>query len=232
MKKYTTYKTIHLILLILLAAGAVFLVFRTPEIYHQVANDPTMSLLSVILWVVLALSFVFIFLDYTLFFGYKKEYKEMETAVRSDPTSGIANRFSCDIVIEKYLDKPIPSDLGCIMFDLTNIQEINKLYGHLQGNMLIRDFSNILRLSSDELCFVGRNGGNKFLAIFEQCTPYDMDRFLERVNQRVRMHNSDIKNNRIEYSFGKALNEGADIKEITQLISLANRRSAEGELYS
>ena len=232
MKKYTTYKTIQLILLILMAAAAIFLVFRNAEVYHQVATDPTMTLLASILWVLLALSFVFIFLDYTFFFGYKKEYREMEYAVRSDPTSGIANRFSCDMVIEKYLDKPIPADLGCIMFDLTNIQEINKLYGHLQGNMLIRDFSNILRLSSDELCFVGRNGGNKFLAIFEHSTPYDMEKFLERVNQRVHMHNSDIKNNMIEYTYGQAVNEDSSIREITQLIALANERSSSGELHS
>lgn len=231
MKKFTVYKTIHLILLVLMTAAAVLLVFYDSELYHQIASSTMMTVLASGIWIVLAVSFVFIFLDYTFFFGYRKEYREMENAVRSDPTSGIANRFSCDAVIEKYLDKPVPSDLGCIMFDLTNIQDVNKLYGHLQGNALIRDFSNILRLSSDELCFVGRNGGNKFLAIFERCTPYDMQRFLERVSQRVRMHNSDSGNTPIQYSFGTALHEDISVREITQLISLANDRSARGDIH-
>ena len=224
MKKYTAYKTIQLILLVLLAAGAVFLVFRNEEVYHQAAVDPTMKFMALALWVVFIFSFLFVFLDYAFFFGYRKEYREMEYAARSDPMSGIANRFSCDMVIEKYLDKPIPADIGCIMFEITNIQETNRLYGHLAGNMLIRDFSNILRLSSDSLCFVGRNGGNKFLALFENSKTEDMDKFLDRISQRIGMYNEDIKNNPIKYSFGKAFNKEDDVGEITKLVALANSR--------
>ena len=224
MKKYTAYKTVQLILLVALAAGAIFLVFRNEEVYHQVAIDQTMRFMATALWAALGISFLFIFLDYVFFFGYRKEYREMEYAARSDPMSGIANRFSCDMVIEKYMDKPIPANLGCIMFEITNIQETNRLYGHLAGNMLIRDFSNILRLSSDSLCFVGRNGGNKFLALFEDSKAEDMERFLDRVSQRIGMYNSDIKNNPVEYSFGKAYNEVDDAKDITKLVALANSR--------
>lgn len=224
MKKYSVYKTVQLVILLLVAAGAIFVIFRNEGVYHAVAVDSSFTALTLALWLVLVISFVFIFLDYSFFFDYKKEYREMEYAARSDPMSGIANRFSCDMLIEKYADKRIPEDMGCIMFDLTNIQEVNKLFGHLQGNMLIRDFSNILRLSSDELCFVGRNGGNKFLAVFEKTTPFDMEKFLERVKQRVNMHNSDIKNNPILYSYGQAYHENDYITDITQLIALANDR--------
>jgi diguanylate cyclase (GGDEF) domain len=224
MKKYTAYKTIQLILFILLAALVIFKIFPSSQIYHQVAVDPTMKLLSMVLWAAIGLSFLFILLDYTFFFGYTKEYREMETAVHSDPISGIANRFSCDILIEKYLDKPLPENLGCMMFDLTNIREINRVYGHLDGNSTIRDFSNILRLSSDDLCFVGRNGGNKFLAIFEDTNVDTMCQFCNRVRHRVESYNLDSSTGPIEYSYGSAFHEGDNIKDITNLISLANSR--------
>ena len=225
MKKYTAYKTIQLILFIAATVLIILRIFPNSEIYHQAAVDPTMKLLYAVLWAVLGLSFLFIFLDFTYFFGYRKEYREMEYAAHSDPVSGIANRFSCDMVIERYLDKPLPENMGCLMFDLTNIQEINKLYGHVQGNVAIREFSNILRLSSDGLCFVGRNGGNKFLALFEETTDEEMQIFADRVAQRVTSHNRDAKEGPIEYSYGKAFHEDpAAIKEITQLISLANSR--------
>ena len=224
MKKYTAYKTIQLILLIAVAAGVIAWVFPNAEVYHQVAVSPTTKLLAGALWAVLLVSFIFVLLDYLFFFNHLKEYKEMDLAVHADPLSGIANRFSCDIMIEKYLDRPLPEDIGCIMFELTNIKEINRLFGHLQGNMAIRDFSNILRLSSDELCFVGRNGGNKFLAIFEQCSNEEMDKFLGRISQRVLAHNRDVVNSPLEYSYGIAFHEGEGAKDITQLISLANSR--------
>ena len=144
--------------------------------------------------------------------------------MHSDPVAGIANRYSCDALIEKYLDRPLPDTLGCIMFYVTYIKEINTLYGHLQGNAVIRDFSNILKLASVNMCFVGRNGGNKFLAIFEDTTPEQMDAFLRLVNQRVSAYNSMAEQLPLKYAYGRAYHEGAQIRTITQLISLANQR--------
>lgn len=191
----------------------------------MVASDPSIRILCIALWLVLGLSFLFIYKDFSFFSSYKKDYRELNYAVHSDPLSGIANRFSCDVMIEKYLDRPLPEDLGCIMFDLSNVSEINKLYGHLQGNQLIRDFSNILDLASTDLCFVGRNGGNKFLSIFEKGSREDMELFLERVSQKAGAYNHDASNNlSIKYHYGIAFHEGEEIRTITDLIALSNSR--------
>jgi len=224
MKKYTAYKTLQLILFLLLTGIGLFRIFSDADVYHRVATDAPFRLIACIAWVAIGISFLFIFLDFTFFFGYRKEYREMDLAVHADPVSGIANRFSCDMVIEKYADKALPDTVGVIMIDLTNIQKINTLYGHVMGNMTIRDFSNILRLSSQDLCFVGRNGGNKFLAIFEDCTEERMKTFLDRIEQRVALHNHDSETAPIEYRAGSAFREGAAVRDITSLIGLANRR--------
>lgn len=230
MKKHTIYKTIQLIILIALSALVIYRIFLSPEIYHQVANDPTMKLISGVVWAVLGLSFLFVFLDFVYFFRYRKEYHEMEIAAHSDPESGIANRFSCDMVIEQYLDKPLPSNIGCMMYELKNIQEINNIHGHVQGNATIRDFSNILRLSSEGLCFVGRNSGNKFLAIFENDSKDAMDSFEQRVENRVSNRNKDSENIPIDYAFGKAYSGTDNVKDITKLIALSDRRINDPQL--
>jgi len=224
MKKHGAFKTVELILYILIAAGVLALIILRPGLYHQIAADSSMKLLCAALWAVMLVSFIFIFIDFSFFLGYRKEYREMDYAIHSDPVSGLANRFSCDMVVEQYLDKPLPADMGCIMLDISNIQDINRLYGHLQGNMAIRDFSNILQIASENLCFVGRNGGNKFLAIFENASSESMSLFLERVAEKTRAHNSNIKNGSIEYRYGTAFHEGADVKDITALIALSNSR--------
>lgn len=219
------YKTIQLILFILLAAGCLCIILFDQRVYHLVAADPAVRMLCIFLWLTLALSFVFIYRDFHYFSSSHKDYRELDYAVHSDPLSGIANRFSCDVMIEKYLDKPIPENLGCIMFDLTNIHDTNKHYGHVQGNQLIRDFSNILHLASTNMCFVGRNGGNKFLALFEDGNAYKMDNFLKKLNQKVQHYNQDPASSLlIEYRYGVAFHEGEEIKTITDLIALSNRR--------
>lgn len=224
MRKHDIVKTIQLIIFILLTAFGCYKIFTNHSLYHMIASDPDVRIMFALLWFVLGLSFFFIFLDFSFSASYKKDYRELDYAVHSDPLSGIANRYSCDALIEKYLDRPLPDTLGCIMFDLTNIREINTLYGHLQGNAVIRDFSNILKLASVNLCFVGRNGGNKFLAIFEDTTPEQMDAFLRLVNQRVSAYNSMAEQLPLKYAYGRAYHEGAQIRTITQLISLANQR--------
>ncbi|MDE7320125.1 MAG: diguanylate cyclase [Lachnospiraceae bacterium] len=219
------YKTIQLSLYILLAGFCLFIILSDGRLYHQIASDPGIRLLCFALWLTLGLSFLFIYKDFSVFSSFKKDYRELNYSVHADSLSGIANRFSCDVMIEKYLDKQLPQNLGCIMFDLSNVAEINKLYGHLQGNRLIRDFSNILNLASSELCFVGRNGGNQFLSIFENGSREKMDLFLERVSQKVQAYNQDASSHlSIKYHYGTAFHESEEIQTITDLIALSSRR--------
>lgn len=225
MKKLDIFKTIQLIIFIILTAICAYSVFFTPAVFHTVATNPSVRTVCILLWIVLGTSFLFLFLDFSFFSTFKRSYRDLTHAVHSDPVAGIANRFSCDMVIEKYLDKPLPENLGCIMFNLTNIMAINNLYGHIEGNTLIKDFANILRMASVDLCFVGRNGGNKFLAIFEETTDEKMKIFLERVHYKIESHNSGTDTHPIEYTFGSAYHENAEIDDITSLIALANRRS-------
>lgn len=224
MKKFDIFKTIQLIIITLLAGVSLYIILSDPRLYHLVATDVQIRTLCILLWIAFGVIFFFIFMDFSLFSSFKREYRELDFAVYSDPVSGIANRNSCDAIIEKYLDKPLPDKIGCIMFDLTNIKEINQSYGHLQGNALIRDFSAILQSSSQNQCFVGRNGGNKFLALFENCSEEKLISFLERVDDRVERHNAPKESRQILYSYGVAFNEGADVKSITSLIALSNSR--------
>lgn len=223
MKKHNTIKTLQLILFLAITAFGLYRIFTNRELHHLIGVNPSVRLMMFLLWIVLGLSYFFIFLDFCFFSSYKKDYRELDYAVHSDPVAGIANRYSCDALIEKYLDRPLPPSFGCVMFDITNIQEINSLYGHLKGNMLIRDFSNILKLASVELCFVGRNGGNKFLAIFEKTTSDQIYTFIQRVDQRVDAYNSIADKIPIRYQYGIAFQEEGSLS-ITQLIALANER--------
>lgn len=224
MKKFDRYKTIQLIIFVLLAGISLLIILTDPELYQMIANNTHVRALCILLWVAFVLCFLFIFMDFSLFSTFKKDYRELDFAVSSDPVSGIANRYSCDSMIEKYLDQPLPRNIGCVMFDLTNIGEVNQSHGHVAGNELIHDFSGILQASSLNLCFVGRNGGNKFLALFENCTTQKLNTFLTRVSDRVDDYNDDPDSLPILYQYGTAYREDDSVETITDLIALSNRR--------
>lgn len=224
MKKFDIFKTIQLIIFVLLAGIGLFIIFTDEELYRLIATNSHIKALCTLLWVVCGLSFFFIFLDFSLFSTFKKEYRELDYAVSSDPVSGIANRYSCDTVIEKYLDKPLPKHLGSIMFELSNLKEVNDTFGHTIGNEMIREFSGILQKSSIDLAFVGRNGGNKFLAIIENCSEEKIKTFINRIQTLVDQYNKKEDLISIRFCYGIAFHEGSEVETITQLIALSNKR--------
>ena len=223
MKKFNTFKIVQLILLIILTAVSLYMLMQ-PEVKQYIFDSTPATILFIIVWAVLLVTFIFLLIDFSLISSMKMDYHNHYDVAYSDPLSGIPNRFSCDTIIEKYYDKKLPDDIACVMIDLSNLPEINTLYDHRTGNKVLKDFSGILSTAAVSLCFVGRNGGNKFLAIFENCTDEKLNTFLDRVTDRVDQYNQASDSISMEYRIGKAMNRDEHLEQITKLISLANSR--------
>lgn len=226
-KRVERIKTVQLILFVVLILLGLYMVFSDHELYQLIGSNPSVRVMHILLWVLAVLSLLFILWDFSSFSSLKKDYSELDFAVHNDHIAGIANRFSCDAMIEKYLDKPLPDTVGCIMVDLTNIRQINDAKGYVAGNAAIHAFSNILHTASLGLCFVGRNGGNKFMALFEECSDEKMEQFLSRVSELAEHYNTEPENLPLKYQWGNAFREGDQVKTINQLIALADRRLRE-----
>lgn len=223
MKKFNTFKIIELVLLLALAVASLYMLMQ-PEVKQYIFDTRPATILFVIVWIVLLVTFIFLLIDFSLISSMKLNYHNLYDVAYSDPLSGMPNRFSCDTIIEKYYDKKLPDDIACLMIDLSNLPEINTLYDHTTGNKVLKDFSSILSTSAVSLCFVGRNGGNKFLAIFENCTDDKIQTFLDRVADRVQQNNRGSSSISMEYRIGMAKNSEEHLEQITKLISLANSR--------
>lgn len=223
MKKFSTFKIIQLSLLVVLTLASLYFLMK-PQVKQFIFSSTAATILFVVVWTVLLSSFIFLLIDFNLISTIKLNYHNLYDVAYSDQLSGIPNRFSCDTVIEKYYDKKLPENLACIMIDLANLPEVNSLYDHATGNILLKDFSAILSSASLSLCFVGRNGGNKFLAIFENGEQAKIDTFLARVANRVKQHNLSSDAIAIEYHTGVAMNSKEHMEQITNLIALANKR--------
>ncbi|MBQ5676623.1 MAG: GGDEF domain-containing protein [Lachnospiraceae bacterium] len=222
MKKFDFVKTVQLIIFTVFALVCIGLVLFNKELFHAIALNPTMRLICGLLWFCFGLAFVFIFIDFNFISSYKRDYHELEHAVNTDHISGLANRKSIDEFIEKYRNECFP----CITLTPTNIQEINKTSGRAAGDDAIREFSNILMMSSVGLCsFVGRNDGLNFLAFFEKnASREDLDQFLKNVEGRMASHNIINPQKSVSYQYGVAFDEGDNAKTITDMIRISAQR--------
>lgn len=227
MKNFEKLKTIQLIVYGILAVLCFVLVIFRADVQRAVRSAPALHIVTILLWIVMAVSFFFLFLDFTYYQKQEKSVNDLSDAVHSDPTARIANRLSCDEMIEKYLDHPLPEDFGCVMLEITNIRDINQQYGHVRGNQMIKRFSTILKLASVGHCFVGRNGGNQFLALFEHGSDESIQSFLNRVREQVEANNQEENSVPIEFRSGIAFHEPKEsqVDDITSLIALSSRRA-------
>lgn len=81
MKKFDIFKTIQLIIFVLLTGIALYIIFTDHELYRLIASNPHIRVLCILLWAACGISFLFIFLDFTLYSTLKKDYKELDYAV-------------------------------------------------------------------------------------------------------------------------------------------------------
>lgn len=220
------FKTLELMILVVITVLALVFVFTDDDLFQTIGSDAAVRKLAILLWATLGLSFLFMLLDFRFSAIMHKEYRELDYTLRNDRTTGLANRYGVDTLIEKYVDKPLPPQIGCIMLEISNIREINDKHGHLLGNSTIQSFANMLMVSSVGICFVGRNGGCKFLALFEDCNEEKLNTFLTRIDKKINEHNSAEDSIHLEYRSGRAYNKEENLGSITALIALADRRLA------
>lgn len=224
MKKNDRVKTFELLLLMAFAVICFYKIIITSDIYQKVATDENTRILCILLWMSLFLSFTFIFIDFSM---YSKQYQslaDLSNAAKQDSVARIANRYSIDSIIDEYADKDVPSGMGVAMIELTSLKDVNANFGRIEGNNLIRGFSIILSMASLDECIVGRNGGNRFIILYEEGADLHLEVFLDRLSDKVRDYNANAKNHLMKYEFGTAYAEADGINSITKLIAESSMR--------
>lgn len=224
MKKLSSLKVIHFAFTFVITLLCIYELFQ-PQLRAEVFRSAPSTTLFLCVWALLLVDYVFLLLDFHTLSVTKSDYNDLYNAVYADQASGLPNRFSCDVMIDKYSNAPLPAELSCVIVNLTSLFEINDRLGHSEGNRALRVFSSIISSAAVSLCFVGRNGGNKFLAIFEQGGREKIDAFLALLRSRVDSYNAENPDRVLVYSVGCALNSEENCSAMNKLISTANRRA-------
>ena len=132
------------------------------EVYSQKRATALDFLEKVILADIVGLLFLF---GYQIFkaLRYAAMNRILQCKVYLDEATGLPNKNKC----EELLDAPDPPDgnTALCVFDLNNLRTVNNNLGHDKGDEYIRSFAEQLRLAVPSQHFVGRDGGDEFIAI-------------------------------------------------------------------
>ena len=93
----------------------------------------------------------------------KKTNEKLNHTIRYDTLTNIYNRgvFSKDL--ESSIEKGSP--FAILMYDLDNFKHINDLYGHNQGDMVLKEVARRVSGINDDIFQVYRLAGDEFMAI-------------------------------------------------------------------
>ena len=129
--------------------------------------------------------------------------KELEILSTTDKLTQINNRSKIDEIIQQEinLSQRYNNDLGFIMADIDFFKKINDNYGHIRGDSILKEYSNILSQNIRKTDFVGRWGGEEFMIVCPQTNKEDTLRLAEKLRKLVESFEFK-KNIKITSSFG------------------------------
>lgn len=96
--------------------------------------------------------------------------KELKEQATQDPSTGLWNKkaFCQKLVVEIDRCKRHGQELSLMFIDLDGFKEFNDTHGHLMGDKLLHDFTQILRSHCRKIDILGRFGGDEFVIIAPQ----------------------------------------------------------------
>jgi len=127
-----------------------------------------------------------------------------------DPVSGLFNRRYFQARLEEELQRAIRqhTSIALLMVDLDGFKGINDRFGHVAGDTVIRDISEILRRSVRIFDVCTRFGGEEFAVMMPGGSLESASAMAERIRQRVEAHQrteADLSGLRVTASIGVAV---------------------------
>jgi diguanylate cyclase (GGDEF)-like protein len=105
----------------------------------------------------------------------------------TDELTGLFNhrRFQEVMTTEVERARRYHQEMGLIMLDIDDFKRVNDTYGHLQGDLVLREVARVLRQSSREIDEPARYGGEEMAVALPQTDLEGAFQFAERVRRRI-----------------------------------------------
>jgi diguanylate cyclase (GGDEF)-like protein/putative nucleotidyltransferase with HDIG domain len=154
------------------------------------------------------------------------KYQQAEDSATTDYLTGLPNARSLFVHLSRELARcrRTGTSLAVMVCDLDNFKQINDLYGHLEGDNLLKDFAGHLRESCRGYDYVARMGGDEFVIVAPGLSPEVSSEKASRLNQLAIEAGKKITGrNLVALSVGTAFCP-EDSFDVERLLAEADRR--------
>ena len=155
----------------------------------------------------------------------EKELQESREHNKKDYLTKTLNRRSLDTEIHKIENKfkREKKDYAVIFFDLDHFKDVNDLYGHEAGDIILKTFAALLLKLTRDTDTICRYGGEEFIALIEYNDSAELYKYIERIKSVVTRNKFIYKDSRIEVTFSAGVEIRSNCKSSNDTILNADR---------
>jgi diguanylate cyclase (GGDEF)-like protein len=151
----------------------------------------------------------------------------------TDPLTELPNRRAFDMRLAEEIRRSVRygHHFCLMMMDLDGFKRINDSYGHMGGDVVLKNIARCLRYSVRDTDFLARYGGDEFVLLLPETGPGDARVISEKLKNAVldcEINWADAKNERITLSIGVA-SFPQDGRETAALIDKADKNLYRGK---
>jgi diguanylate cyclase (GGDEF)-like protein len=116
-----------------------------------------------------------------------KAREELHRQATHDGLTGIWNRNAILELLQRQFELATRrgSNIGLIMLDVDHFKQVNDLYGHLAGDLVLIDVASRMHEAVRSYDLLGRYGGEEFLVVIPDCDPEQVRTCAERIRSAV-----------------------------------------------
>jgi len=124
----------------------------------------------------------------------KSALKEIGKLANTDKLTNLYNRNILDEHLEKEIERSsrYGNTFSIIMVDIDHFKDVNDVYGHIAGDEVLVQLSNILLNSVRKTDVVGRWGGEEFLVISPETNAQNACELAEKLRCSVESHSFKV----------------------------------------
>lgn len=148
---------------------------------------------------------------------FQNEHERIFDVSMTDPLTGIYNRRYLYQMLEQFsskLNQVAPPHYTLLMMDLNHFKKVNDMYGHSEGDQVLKAFSETLKISCRKNDIPIRYGGDEFILILVGAHIEEAKQVEKRINELFEPICKKYPDIALSVSFGYAESDRGHLDDI------------------